>query len=101
MTATIHETDSFTLVVDVHRQADNSPLDLTDAIIVAFAEGEGGTPIAGVCAIVNAGLGQLRVTYPPATFAEGIYCLQVRVTDADGEVQTVLDDYAIQVRRSI
>ena len=100
MTATIHETDSFSLNVAVIRQPGNTAYNLTGAALEAYAESGEGEIIAGVCETQSAATGALRVSFPPDTFKEGAYILQVRV-EKDGEVQTVLTDYVISVLRSI
>ena len=100
MTATIYETDSFSLGLDVKRQPENTAFNLTNATVEAVAESGDGILYPATCVIDGALTGSIRVSYPPATFPEGIYTLQVRVTLL-GEVQTVLADYSITVLRSI
>lgn len=100
MTANIFDQDSFTLSVDVVQQPGNTPFNLTGVVLEAFAESGDGAIIEGDVSVQSAATGSLRVSFPPETFSEGFYTLQVRAA-YDGQVQTVLADYVINVARSI
>lgn len=94
----IHAGDS--LVIRVTVSDGDGPLALTGATVAAKAQATTGASVTLSATVTNAAQGEITVSLPAATIAEGVYAVQARVTLPNGEAQTVTDA-RLTVQRSV
>lgn len=94
----IHAGDSLVIGVTVSDGA--GPLSLSGATVVAKAQATTGASVTLTATVTDAAAGEITISLPAATIAEGVYAVQARVTLPSGEAQTVTDA-RLTVQRSV
>lgn len=94
------ELDTLRLLLSVTDQAAQEPKDLTGASVVAVIKRPGFPAFDGNATIFDASNGKIKIEFQPQTFVTATYLIQVRVTDASGDTQTVYNE-TIAAARSL
>ena len=100
MSTKTFELDTLRLLLSVTDQATQQPKDLTNASVVAVVKRLGAVAFNGNSTIFDAQNGKIKIEFQPQTLTKATYLIQVRVTDANGDTQTVYNE-TITASRSL
>ena len=100
MSTNTFELDTLRLLLSVTDQATQEAKDLTGASVIAVVKRPGFLAFDGNATIFDAVNGKIKVELQPQTFDAATYLIQVRVTDASGDTQTVYNE-TITAARSL
>ena len=89
MSTNTFELDTLRLLLNVTDQVSGLPKDLTGASVVAVIKRPGSVAFDGNATIFDATGGKIKIEFAPETFTATRYLIQVRVTDAAGDTQTI------------
>ena len=89
MSTNTFELDTLRLLLSVTDQATQQPKDLTGASVVAVIKRPGAVAFDGNATILDGPTGKIKIEFSPETFTATRYLIQVRVTDASGDTQTI------------
>ena len=89
MSTNTFELDTLRLLLSVTDQATQQPKDLTGASVVAVIKRPGAVAFDGNATVFDASTGKIKIEFAPETFTATRYLIQVRVTDASGDTQTI------------
>ena len=100
MSARTYELDTLKIIHNISDELTGGAKSLVDGSVLAIIAQPDGETFNGSAEIIDAAAGQIGLTFQPGTFEPQTYPYQIRVTDAMGDVQTVVDT-SITASRSL
>lgn len=100
MSASTFELDTLSILHTITDSVTGGPKSLTGATVIAIIDQPDGDTFDGAAVIEDAAAGQISMEFNPGTFKPKTYPYQIRVTDVNGDVQTVVSS-SITASRSL